>query len=109
MLRLEDPAEAERWCAARRAEGASLGFVPTMGALHEGHVSLVSRSTAENARTCVSIFVNPLQFDEEGDFVHYPRDWDADCLCLAASGRHMVFTGTLPQFFPGRLDARGRL
>jgi pantoate--beta-alanine ligase len=97
---LEDPASAAEWCAARRAEGRSLGFVPTMGALHEGHLGLVRRAVEENDRACVSVFVNPLQFDEAADFERYPRDLGRDAELLDSTGCHMVFTGTLEQFFP---------
>lgn len=104
-LFLDDPAMVERWC-----KGAPpLGFVPTMGALHAGHLALVRRALAENAATCVSIFVNPLQFDDPRDLDRYPRDLAGDLAQLEAAGATMVFTGTLEQFFPGRLDARGAL
>lgn len=70
----------------------ALGFVPTMGALHEGHVSLVRRSRAENARTVVSIFVNPTQFDNAGDLAKYPQVLDADLATLRAEGADFVLT-----------------
>jgi pantoate--beta-alanine ligase len=106
---LESPAEARRWCEHARAGGASLGFVPTMGALHVGHLSLVERALAENDLACVSVFVNPLQFDEDGDLENYPRDWLGDARRLDAIGCSMVFTGSLAQFFEGELDASGDL
>ncbi len=99
---LSDPEAAERWCAAQRERGRSLGFVPTMGALHAGHLALVERAVAENAASIVSVFVNPLQFDDAGDFAAYPRDLAADARLLSTVACDAVFSGTLAQFFPGR-------
>lgn len=108
LVRLDSPAAAREWCAAVRAQGLSLGFVPTMGALHEGHLELVRRALVDNDRACVSIFVNPLQFDEARDFEDYARDFEGDAARLAAVGCSMVFTGTPVQFFP-ELSASGEL
>jgi pantoate--beta-alanine ligase len=73
--------------AARR----SLGFIPTMGALHEGHLSLVRRSRSENDLTLVSIFVNPTQFDDPGDLERYPRTLETDLAALNAERADFVF------------------
>ena len=67
------------------------GFVPTMGALHEGHLSLIERSKRENDRTVVSIFVNPTQFGPGEDFSRYPRPLDKDCEMATASGADLIF------------------
>jgi len=99
MERFEDLGRAARWCAEAR-EAGTLGFVPTMGALHEGHLSLVRAALDDNERACVSIFVNPLQFDDPGDLERYPRDFEADAALLEAVGCSMVFTGNLEDFFP---------
>ncbi|MEM9803142.1 MAG: pantoate--beta-alanine ligase [Planctomycetota bacterium] len=105
LARLDTPDDARAWCEAARAGGATLGFVPTMGALHEGHLDLVRRAARENDRVCVSVFVNPLQFDDASDLESYPRDMDGDAAKLASVGCSMVFTGTLEQFFPGQIEA----
>ncbi|SES78737.1 pantoate--beta-alanine ligase [Oceanicella actignis] len=76
-----------RW----RAEGRSIGFAPTMGYLHEGHLALVRRARAENDAVVVSIFVNPTQFGPNEDFDSYPRDPERDLLLLRAEGADAVF------------------
>ncbi len=100
ILDLPNPQRAAQWCIAQRAAGRTLGFVPTMGALHEGHLSLVRHAVSRNDATCASIFVNPLQFNDTGDFERYPRDHAFDKQLLQDEGCDMVFTGTLTQFFP---------
>lgn len=106
---LNDPAAAQTWCEDALNQGESLGFVATMGALHAGHLSLIRRSARENSRTVVSVFVNPLQFDEQTDFEAYPRDLEADARLAGEAGADLVFSGKLDQFFEGQLDADGRL
>lgn len=81
----ETPAAWRGRCAQARA-GRTLGFVPTMGALHEGHFSLVRRSRSENDLTLVSIFVNPAQFDEGADLASYPRTLEGDLASLRTEG-----------------------
>lgn len=81
------------WRAARAAHagtGLTLGFVPTMGALHDGHLSLVRRSRAANHRTLVSIFVNPTQFDDPSDLARYPRTQADDLALLRGEGVDFV-------------------
>ncbi len=105
IVELDTPADARRWCAGR----ARLGFVPTMGALHEGHLELVRRAALENDAACASVFVNPLQFGDAQDFERYRRDFAGDARLLESVGCAMVFTGTLAGFFPGELRADGSL
>ena len=85
------------WRAARLAQlraGQTLGFVPTMGALHDGHRSLVRRSRAENDRTLVSIFVNPTQFDDPADLAQYPSPLEDDLAMLRDEGVDAVYVPT---------------
>ena len=97
---LQDPASATQWCREQRELNQTIGFVPTMGALHKGHLSLVRRAIDENDVTCVSIFVNPLQFNEADDYSNYPRDIDLDYHLLDEVGCDMVFGGTNRDIFP---------
>lgn len=83
-----------------RKEGKDVGIVPTMGALHEGHASLVRRSVAENGVTVVSVFVNPTQFNDKNDLKNYPRDLDADCRLLDACGADYVFAPAVEEMYP---------
>ncbi|MDE0238410.1 MAG: pantoate--beta-alanine ligase [bacterium] len=85
---------------AARAQGGSVGLVPTMGYLHEGHQSLVTRSAAENDLTVVSIFVNPLQFAEGEDYGTYPRDLERDRKMCAAAGAGLVFAPSADDMYP---------
>ena len=100
ILHLPNPRAAAQWCAEQRRQGKSLGFVPTMGALHPGHLSLVHRAVKENEVVCASIFINPLQFNNADDFAHYPRNIKLDINRLEKTGCDMVFEGTLTDFFP---------
>ncbi len=86
--------------AQRRSEGKSIGFVPTMGALHEGHASLVRRSVAENDVTVVSIFLNPTQFNDPKDLERYPRTLEADCRLLEECGADIAFAPTVKEIYP---------
>ena len=83
-----------------RAEGKTIGLVPTMGALHAGHASLVERSVGENDCTVVSVFVNPTQFNDPKDLQNYPRDLEADCDLLARLKADFVFAPTVSEAYP---------
>lgn len=83
-----------------RNEGKSVGFVPTMGALHNGHASLVKRSVAENDVTVVSVFVNPTQFNDKNDLKNYPRTLEADCKLLEAVSADIVFAPEVSEMYP---------
>jgi pantoate--beta-alanine ligase len=89
-------ATTDRW----RGTGESVGLVPTMGALHEGHDGLIERARRERDRVIVSIFVNPLQFVGGEDFDRYPRDEDADVARVASLGVDAVWAPTVGEMYP---------
>lgn len=85
---------------ALRAQGKKVGLVPTMGALHAGHASLVKRSVSENGVTVVSVFVNPTQFNDKNDLEKYPRTLDADCRLLEECGADFAFAPSVSEMYP---------
>ncbi|MFT7587804.1 MAG: pantoate--beta-alanine ligase [Limisphaerales bacterium] len=84
----------------RRKEGKTVGFVPTMGALHQGHISLIKRSNRECDITIASIFVNPTQFNEAEDLEKYPRTEEADAAKLKEAGCNVLFLPTVEEIYP---------
>ena len=92
--------ELQQELSAQREAGKGIGFVPTMGALHQGHASLVKRSVAENDVTVVSVFVNPTQFNDKNDLKNYPRDLQADCQLLESIGADVVFAPEVEEMYP---------
>ena len=84
----------------QRKNGRSIGLVPTMGALHEGHASLVRRCVKENDVTVVSVFLNPTQFNDKGDLERYPRTLEADCELLEKEGADYVFAPSVEEVYP---------
>lgn len=85
---------------ALRKEGKTIGLVPTMGALHAGHASLVKRAVAENDVVVVSDFVNPTQFNDKNDLLKYPRTLDTDCKLLEECGASFVFAPSVEEIYP---------
>ena len=92
--------ELKRYLAEERQHNRKIGFVPTMGALHNGHLSLVKRCVEENDVCVVSIFVNPTQFNDKNDLATYPRTLDNDCSLLEPAGCNYVFAPTEAEMYP---------
>jgi pantoate--beta-alanine ligase len=100
MLVLKTIAETRSACARFRTAGKTLGLVPTMGSLHEGHLSLVRAAQASCGAVAVSIFVNPTQFGPHEDFAAYPRSLEEDCRILEAAGVDLVFAPSSEEMYP---------
>ena len=119
---LRTVAELRQWSRAERKDGGrTIGLVPTMGALHAGHASLIRAAAASCGRAAVSIFVNPTQFGPNEDYSRYPRTFDADCALAQAEGADAVFAPSVEELYPsgaatfveveglsGRLDGQSR-
>jgi pantoate--beta-alanine ligase len=91
MLRLSGLQEMRQWSRSKRAAGQTVGLVPTMGYLHEGHLRLIDRASEVADVVVVSIFVNPIQFGPNEDFLTYPRDLDRDCELIEQRGGACIF------------------
>ena len=99
MQLIKSIAELEQYIANLRNENKTIGFVPTMGALHEGHLQLVRRAVAENDVAVVSVFVNPTQFNDKNDLAKYPRTLEADATLLESVGCMAVFAPEANEFY----------
>jgi pantoate--beta-alanine ligase len=106
---VRDPAALSAWTGALRASGRRVGFVPTMGALHEGHRALVREAARRADAVVVSIFVNPLQFGPDEDLARYPRDLEADVRSLGPLGVGAVFAPSVEDMYPAGASTRVRV
>jgi pantoate--beta-alanine ligase len=97
---LKTVAEAQAVCRSLKREGKCLGLVPTMGALHEGHLALVRAARARSQVVAVSVFVNPLQFGPQEDFSRYPRNFERDCQLLEAEKVDLIFAPPVDEMYP---------
>ncbi len=100
MILCKTVAELRAELAIARNEGRTIGLVPTMGALHEGHASLIRAANMENDLVVVSVFVNPTQFGPNEDLDSYPRTLEADCLIAEREGADIVFAPTAKEMYP---------
>lgn len=97
---IREKAEMRQWSMERKCSGDSIGFVPTMGALHEGHASLMRASAKDNRVTVASIFVNPTQFAPHEDFASYPRTFDDDCRIAEDMGVTLIYAPEQESLYP---------
>jgi pantoate--beta-alanine ligase len=100
MEAITEPRAMQAWSDAQRAAGRTIALVPTMGALHAGHVALVEEARRRADRVVVSIFVNPIQFDRRDDFERYPRALDEDAAACAAAGAAALFAPGAAAMYP---------
>ena len=100
MFILRTPAEMQAFTRSKKFAGATIGFVPTMGALHIGHAELISQSSQNNSETVVSIFVNPTQFNVQADFDKYPRTFDADVSLAQQYGATAIYAPAPESMYP---------
>lgn len=100
MIIIGNKTELGRILAKERSCGKSIGFVPTMGALHEGHISLIHSSLQQSDFTVCSIFVNPNQFNDQADLERYPRMPEKDAAMLEKAGCHLLFLPTVSEIYP---------
>ena len=106
MKVIREPHEMRTWSDASRSAGRRVGFVPTMGALHSGHLALVDEARRRSDDVVVSIFVNPLQFDVRADFDKYPRPIDDDLEACERAGVDVVYAPTAATMYPEGFDTR---
>ena len=100
MQIIVEPRQMQQLAEEARRAGKSIGCVPTMGALHEGHLSLIRRSRAENDLVVMTLFVNPIQFDRKDDLARYPRDLDRDARLAGEAGVDVIYSPGADEMYP---------
>jgi pantoate--beta-alanine ligase len=100
METITDPVAMQAWADRERAAGRRIALVPTMGALHEGHLELVRAARARAERVVVSVFVNPMQFNRRDDFERYPRGLDEDAASCASAGADVIYAPPAGAMYP---------
>ncbi len=106
MLEISDPPALRSWVREQRRTGRRIGLVPTMGALHEGHLSLVDLARRHADSVVLSVFVNPLQFGPGEDYARYPRDLSRDARLAAQRGVAVLFAPSVEQMYPAGNEIR---
>jgi pantoate--beta-alanine ligase len=101
MILFKKAADLTHWLKRQQAAGLSIGFVPTLGALHQGHISLIDISRSKTALTVCSIFVNPTQFNDPADFKKYPVTLEKDIALLEKAGTNALFLPDVNSIYPG--------
>jgi pantoate--beta-alanine ligase len=107
MILFKKANDIRKWLELVKRDSSMVGFVPTMGALHEGHLSLIDASLKENALTVCSIFVNPTQFNDPGDFEKYPVTIEKDIYQLQSAGCDAIFLPPVSEIYPGGIETAG--
>ncbi len=106
MILFKSIKDLQKWLESQRSSGRQIGFVPTMGALHPGHISLINASRQDNPVTVCSIFVNPTQFNDPADFEKYPITLDKDIRLLEEAGCSVLFLPSVMEIYPDGPKAR---
>ncbi|HQR94435.1 MAG TPA: pantoate--beta-alanine ligase [Sediminibacterium sp.] len=100
MILIKNAVELQNWMSKQKLKSLKIGFIPTMGALHKGHISLITNSKSQNLLTVCSIFVNPTQFNDPSDFAKYPQTIESDILALEKAGTDLLFLPNQAQIYP---------
>src|SRR5687768_16010252 len=108
MILFKKAADLRNWLDLQEKQPAEIGFVPTMGALHAGHISLIKTSKKQDAITVCSIFINPTQFNDPKDFEKYPVTIEKDICLLESAGCNVLFLPSVMELYPGGLQTANK-